>query len=92
MLFFVYIIRSEEGYYYTGQTSDLQRRLLEHNSGISHSTKHGHNWQVIYKEEFSTRSEAMKREKWFKTGVGREWLKKMLRGGVRQRRSSSSGS
>lgn len=80
MLFYVYVIHSEEGYRYSGHTPDLPRRLAEHNSGASHSTKHGHNWQIIHLEEFTTRSEAMKREKWFKTGVGREWLNKNVAG------------
>jgi putative endonuclease len=74
MVFYVYLIISEEGYHYTGQTPDLLRRVMEHNSGICHSTKHGHNWRVVYSEEFPTRGEAMKREKWLKSGVGRRWI------------------
>jgi len=35
----------------------------------------GH-WKLIYKEEFENKTEALKREKWFKTGVGRDLLKK----------------
>lgn len=44
----VYIISSIEGYHYTGQTSNLERRLFEHNNQLSHSTKHGHNWREIW--------------------------------------------
>ena len=74
MPFFVYLLKSDEGYHYIGQTPDLNRRLIEHNSHLAHSTKHGHNWQIIYTEEYNTRSEAMKREKWLKSGIGREWV------------------
>jgi putative endonuclease len=80
MKYIVYVIESREGYRYTGQTNDLERRIEEHNSGLSHSTKHGKNWKVIYTEEKSSRSEAMKLEKWLKTGVGREWLERLLGG------------
>ena len=80
MAYYVYIIRSEEGFRYIGYTPDLKRRMSEHNSHKSHSTKHGHNWQIIYTEEYLTRSEAMKREKWFKSGIGREWIMKNTAG------------
>ena len=80
MEYFVYLLKSEEGFHYTGHTPDLQERLDKHNSHISHSTKHGHNWQIIYTEKFPTRSEAMKREKWLKSGAGREWIKKNIAG------------
>ncbi len=71
---YVYLLISDEGFHYIGQTPDLNRRLSEHNSHISHSTKHGNNWKIIYTEEFSSRSEAMKREKWLKSGIGRRWI------------------
>jgi putative endonuclease len=32
-------------------------------------------WQLIYSEEFSTRSQAMKKEKFLKSGQGREWIR-----------------
>jgi putative endonuclease len=80
MNYYVYIIKSIEGFHYTGQTSDLEKRLFEHNHQLSHSTKHGHNWEIIFKEEYTTRSEAMKREKWLKSGAGRNWLVRNLPG------------
>jgi len=80
MSFFIYVIISEEYFHYIGHTPDLKRRLNEHNSGCCHSTKHGHNWHIVYIEEFPTRAEAMKKEKWLKSGIGREWLKKNIAG------------
>ncbi len=41
--FTVYIIRSEEGYVYTGSTSDLTKRLYQHNNKLSGWTKRGNN-------------------------------------------------
>ena len=72
--YYVYVICSDEGFRYIGQTGDLERRLGEHNSGMSHSTKHGTNWKVVHLEEFETRKEAMKRERYLKTSAGRKYL------------------
>jgi putative endonuclease len=80
MSFIVYIIKSREGRRYTGHTPDLNRRLAEHNGHLSHSTKHGTGWEVIYTESFATRSEAMKREKYFKTGKGRNEVNQLIAG------------
>ncbi|MFZ1729960.1 MAG: GIY-YIG nuclease family protein, partial [Bacteroidota bacterium] len=63
-MFWTYVIRSDEGHRYIGQTGDLEQRLQDHNSGRNHATKHGHNWVLIHSEMLSTRSEAMRREKW----------------------------
>ncbi len=69
MPYFIYLLKSEEGYHYIGQTEDLNRRLSEHNFHTAHLTKHGNNWRIIYTEEFYTCSEAMKREKWLKNNI-----------------------
>jgi putative endonuclease len=79
MPFAVYIIKSiTTGKLYTGQTHMLAERLLQHNDGSSPYTKNRGPWVLLYKEEFATRSEAMKREKFFKTGKGREFLKNKI--------------
>ena len=72
------MIESEEGHHYTGQTDDLDRRLAEHNSGMSHSTKHGRNWKLLYSEEYETRIEAVRRERFLKSGVGRNYLANVI--------------
>ncbi len=79
-LFTVYVIESSEGYRYTGQTDDLPKRLKQHNSGISFWTSRGTSWSVLYTETHSTRSEDLIREKWLKSGVGREYLTEILIG------------
>ncbi len=78
--FTVYIIQSEEGYVYTGSTSDMEKRLYQHNNKLAGWTKRGNNWKIIHTEEYSTLSEARKREKWYKTGVGRERIKQIMSG------------
>ncbi|MEW6016401.1 MAG: GIY-YIG nuclease family protein [Candidatus Zixiibacteriota bacterium] len=77
-MFTVYMIRSDEGKQYIGHTSDIHRRLAEHNTGLCKTTKVCGEWKLVYKEEFATRGEAMKREKWLKSGVGRAYLKQVL--------------
>ena len=64
---------------YTGHTQDLESRLAAHNRGLSRYTKQRGPWVLVYSEEFETRSEAMKREKFFKSGKGREALKEILK-------------
>jgi len=79
MIYYVYLIKSKEGYKYTGFTEDLEKRLIEHNDiKLSFWTKRETNWKLIYKEEFKNKTEALKREKWLKTGIGREFLKKNI--------------
>jgi len=83
MPFWVYILQSEgTGKLYTGQTSDLERRLREHNDNHTgkqrFTRKQGAPWHLLYSEEMPTRAEAMKREKYLKTGKGREWIKQSI--------------
>jgi putative endonuclease len=78
-MFHVYILRSEKtAHHYVGFTSDITQRLGQHNRGITKSTKNRGPWEMVHHEEFSTRSEAMHRERFFKTGQGREELKRIL--------------
>ncbi len=79
MKYTVYIIKSSEGYSYTGMTEDLELRLKQHNDkSLSFWTKRGTNWQVIYTETFELKSDALKRERWLKSGIGREFVKQRL--------------
>jgi len=80
MPYWVYILRNDiTGKLYKGQTSDLKSRLDRHNTHESGSMRYTYRqkgqWRLIYSEEYSTRGEAMKREKFLKTGQGREWIK-----------------
>lgn len=80
-MFYVYVLRSKiSNRLYTGSTQDLNRRLAEHNAGQSKSTRRGRPYTLEYYEVLSTRSEALKREKYLKTGKGREELAVILRG------------
>jgi putative endonuclease len=78
-MFYVYVLRSlKDGKFYTGMTADLERRLEEHNRGITRSTRSRKPFIVIYKETTTNRIEARKREKYLKSGAGREFIKKHI--------------
>ena len=80
MEYFVYILKSEkDGRLYKGHTSNLESRMEEHTSGKTKSTKGYRPWSLQYFEKFETREEAINREKYFKTGIGREFLNKLLK-------------
>jgi len=67
-LFKVYIIKSiGADRYYVGSTSDLEKRLNSHNSSRAKWTKRYQPWEVVYTESYSTRGEAVKREKFLKS-------------------------
>ena len=75
-MFTVYVLRSKlTGLYYTGSTSDLERRLEEHNSEVSFSTKNRGPWELVHREDYAMRGEAMRRERQLKTGKGREEIR-----------------
>lgn len=76
--YYVYILISEKGgRLYKGLSTDIDKRIKEHNSGKTKSTKAFIPWRLIYKEEYYTLEEAREREKFFKSGIGREYLKKL---------------
>ncbi len=77
-MWYVYILESlVNNRHYTGYTKDLDRRLHEHNSGKTKYTSSTRPFKLIYKEEFDTRIEASKRERFLKSGKGRELIKEM---------------
>ncbi len=74
-MFTVYVLRSKSKQsIYIGHTNDLGKRLRQHNSGYSRATAQCTNWIVVCKEEFPTRSLAMRRERYLKSGDGRNVL------------------
>lgn len=77
-MFIVYAIRSEvRNYIYVGMTGNIERRLKEHNKGENRSTKAYKPFVLIYTETFQTRVEAREKEKYWKSGVGKEFLKNL---------------
>ena len=76
--FYVYIIFSRViDKFYIGYTSDIHKRLEEHNSGVSTFTSKARDWEIKYFEFFPSRQAALKREQEIKSKKSRkyiEWL------------------
>lgn len=83
-MFYVYVIINGEGKIYIGQTKELSKRMNDHKMGWSRYTKGKGRWHLLFKEEYRTRREAIKREKYLKSGVGRRYIKEILDRGVAQ--------
>ena len=76
MQYIVYILySSKHKKHYTEFTSNLEQRLLSHNELGKDWTSRYRPWKLIYTKEFIDKSEAMKLEKWLKTGAGRDFIK-----------------
>ncbi|HCS79028.1 TPA: endonuclease [Patescibacteria group bacterium] len=78
---YVYVLQSlKNKRLYYGSTNNLQRRMGEHLRGQSKYTKFLRPLELVYYEEFNSLAEARKRELFFKTGKGREFIKQKLNG------------
>lgn len=78
-MFYAYVIQSERDQsLYKGHCENIETRLTQHNSGMTHSIKSKIPFKLVYSESFLTREEAIKREKYFKSAAGRKFLKGKL--------------
>jgi len=76
MDYFVYSIKSiDSNYIYVGLTNNHVRRINEHNIGKERTTRSYRPFKTILIEKFSSRPEARIREKYLKSGCGKEFLK-----------------
>jgi len=75
-MYYVYALKSKvKDWIYVGITSDLDRRLRQHNLGQNKSTKPYLPFELVYSQELPDRPSARKREKYLKSGSGKRWLK-----------------
>ncbi len=74
-MYYIYVLKSlTTGKRYIGQTADLEKRISRHNNKESTYTKSRGPWVLVYNEVVGTRSEAVNREHFLKSGKGREFL------------------
>ena len=74
-MFHVYVLKSQKtGRRYIGSCENLDERVRRHNLGHSKATRHGIPWTLIHSEKFCSRPEASKKERYYKTGRGRDEL------------------
>jgi putative endonuclease len=78
-MWYAYILRSlEKDFTYVGFTSNLNRRLSEHNKGLNQSTKHYRPFELNAYVAVKTKEKAEALEKYFKTGSGKAVLNKRI--------------
>jgi len=78
--YYVYVLESlKDQDWYTGYTQDLKKRLKEHNSGITTSTKHRRPLKLIYFEGCLNAQDAKAREKYLKSGMGKRYIRNRLK-------------
>ncbi len=63
---------------YVGLTKDINKRIKSHNFGQTKSTKGYRPWILVYSEFVGNRKDARKREKYLKSGIGKEFIKNKL--------------
>ncbi len=81
MPYTVYVLRSEKnGRMFTGTTQDMERHLVDHNSGRLDETRPLRPMRLVHFEVFGTPKEAQRRERELRSTRGQEDLKKLLGG------------
>jgi len=74
-----YVILGADGeYLYKGACRDLKERLIDHFQGKSPRTKNRRPLSLVYFKYFGTYEEALKHERYLKSGHGRAWLKRNI--------------
>ncbi|NRB53335.1 MAG: GIY-YIG nuclease family protein [Saprospiraceae bacterium] len=75
-MYYVYVLKSQHHWrFYVGMTSNIARRLNEHNKGRTRSTKGYRPWILFFSESYPSRAEARSREVYLKSGSGKEFIK-----------------
>jgi len=79
-MFTVYILRSQkDGQLYTGFSPNLKSRLSKHRTGKVQATKARLPIDLLYYEAYVNEQDARNREKYFKSGWGRKYVRKILK-------------
>jgi putative endonuclease len=79
MNYYVYVLfSSTKNIFYKGLTDDINRRILEHNSGKCQSTKSLVPLELVFVQICKDRLEAREMEKYLKSGIGRESIKEII--------------
>ena len=87
---YTYIVRCRDNTFYTGWTTNIEKRIEVHNSGKGAKyTKSRRPVELVYFEEFNTKEEAMRREYEIKQMTRKK--KEKLIGGCREIDSSKQG-
>jgi putative endonuclease len=79
MGYYTYILKSKRiDRFYIGSCQNLDVRLTRHNAGMSRSTKAFVPWEIVYFEEHSTKSDAIKREYYIKKQKSKSYILNLI--------------
>ena len=79
-MFYIYVLQSEsDDGLYIGFSTDLRRRIKEHQEGKSFATSYRKPWRLIYYEVYLEEEDALGRERYLKSGGGLRFLQSQLR-------------
>ena len=81
-LFYTYVLKCDTGIFYTGATNDLDDRLKQHEMGKVFYTKNKLPVRLVYFEACLNKSDAYRRERYLKTGMGKRYLNNRIKGGL----------
>jgi putative endonuclease len=87
-MYFVYVLESQKNLdFYKGFTRDINKRIKEHNDGLTYATKRDRPWKLVYCEIFLNKRDAIEREKYLKGSWGRKFLKEVMKNYLENRRA-----
>lgn len=78
-MYYVYILRMNNGQLYTGYSSNLKRRIGEHDQGKVKSTRNRRPLELVHYEAYKVKSDALRREHFLKSTEGKKMLRKQIR-------------
>ena len=77
-MFHAYVLKSQKtGRRYVGSCENLEMRIRRYNLGHSKATRHGEPWTLLHSETFSNRADATRRERYYKSGRGRDEIDRL---------------
>ena len=79
-MYYIYILKSEkDNQLYVGFTTDLKARIMRHNAGEVKSTHYRRPLKLLMYEAFKNKLDALARERYLKSGYGKEQIQSMLK-------------
>lgn len=82
-MYYVYVLLSKkDNNFYIGFTENVEQRVAEHNSKKNVSTRFRGPFKLIYYEGHTSKYDALRRERYFKTSKGKTTLRQILKDGL----------
>jgi putative endonuclease len=79
-MFYVYLLQTDvDASFYVGFTENPEQRLIQHNNGESMYTRRKTPWKMVYIENYNSKSEALKREKFLKKQRNKDFYQRLVK-------------